>query len=351
MKKLLRLPTLVLSLLLLSSFCFGQQQDDYSGKIDSLLRLTQPRGFNGVVLIRQNGKTKYAKAWGYADFARKTPLKITDGFSTMSIAKQVTATLVLLEVEKGTIDLQRPIHHYLPELPYTWADTVTVHHLLNNSSGLSSDKLDEPLKFAPGSGFNYSNMGYALLGRILEKQSHQTYGTLVNALFKRCGMLHSYYPETNTQRFLVKGHSIKNDGSATRQATVAFDRAMYPGSHLIVTAGDLATWNEQLHTGKLLQPARYQQMTTYSVTASHPLFGDQPVGYGYGLRINDKNDIREIGHTGFHPIAGYTAVNLYYPDSNTSVILLENQAHERFEIAYYFEQEVRKIVLVSHLLK
>ena len=61
--------------------------------------------------------------------------------------------------------------------------------------------------------------------------------------------------------------------------------------------------------------------------------------------------MREIGHTGFHPIAGYTAVNLYYPDSNTSVIVLENQAHERFEIAYYFEQAVREIVLGSHLLK
>ena len=47
---------------------------------------------------------------------------------------------------------------------------------------------------------------------------------------------------------------------------------------------------------------------------------------GYGLRINDEDRILEFGHTGFHPNAGYTAVNLYYPKSNTSVIVIENQA-------------------------
>ncbi|GEM64145.1 hypothetical protein SF1_21270 [Sphingobacterium faecium NBRC 15299] len=79
---------------------FGQQKDDYSAKIDSLIGAKSPRDFNGVVFIQQNGKTKYAKAYGFADLSKKTPLKIDDKFSTMSIAKQFTAVLVLQEVEK-----------------------------------------------------------------------------------------------------------------------------------------------------------------------------------------------------------------------------------------------------------
>ena len=71
---------------------------------------------------------------------------------------------------------------------------------------------------------------------------------------------------------------------------------------------------------------------------------------GYGLRINDEDRILEFGHTGFHPNAGYTAVNLYYPKSNTSVIVIENQANENFDVAYDYEQEIRKSVKKSTLL-
>jgi len=74
------------------------------------------------------------------------------------------------------------------------------------------------------------------------------------------------------------------------------------------------------------------------------------LSYGYGLRINDEDRILEFGHTGFHPHAGYTAVNLYYPKSNTSVIVIENQANENSDIAYDYEQEIRKSVKKSTLL-
>ncbi|MGJ1321090.1 hypothetical protein ACR780_00215 [Sphingobacterium faecium] len=87
------------------------------------------------------------------------------------------------------------------------------------------------------------------------------------------------------------------------------------------------------------------------ITNKHTLFSDDPIGYGYGLRINDKDNMLEIGHTGFHPGEGFTAVNLYYLKSKTSVIIMENVAHENFDIAYYFEQEIRKIVKESNLLK
>ncbi|MBI3234073.1 MAG: beta-lactamase family protein [Bacteroidetes bacterium] len=277
-------------------------------------------------------------------------MKISDRFSTMSIAKQFTATLVLQEVEKGTIDLQTPIRKYLPDFKHSWADTVTVHQLLNHTSGLHSESMDESLKFAPGTAFSYSNVGYYVAGLVLEKQSHKSFQELVTALFKKCKMNNSYYPNEINNKFLTKGHMIKKDGTFIFNEQLNFDTHNYFSSHLIVAAPDLAKWNECLHNNKLLKPVIYKMMTSYSITNTHQLFSEKPIGYGYGLRINDKDNIMEIGHTGFHPVAGFTAVNLYYPKTRTSVIVMENQANENFDIAYFFEKQIRKIIKESNLL-
>ena len=107
--------------------------DDYSSKIDSLIETTEPRIFNGVVLITKGGETKYVKEYGYSDIENKTPISIDDRFRIMSNSKQVTAVLIMREVENGRINLQEPISKYLNHLNQTWADTVTVHQLLNMS--------------------------------------------------------------------------------------------------------------------------------------------------------------------------------------------------------------------------
>lgn len=351
MKHFFRITCIAIAIVLTSCHSFGQKKDDYQIKIDSLIQIKNPRSFNGVVFIQQDGKTKYAKAYGYSDFNKKTLLKVSDKFSTMSIAKQFTAVLILQEVENGTIDLQTPIRKYLPDFKYPWADTITVHQLLTNTSGLNSEDIDKPLKFAPGTAFSYSNIGYYVAGKVLEKQSHKSFEELVTALFKKCKMNNSYYPNEINNKFLTKGHTIKKDGSYKLNEKLNFDIHNYFGSHLIVSAPDLAKWNQFLHNGKLLKPETYKMMTSYSITNAHPLFSEKPIGYGYGLRVNDQDSLMEIGHTGFHPSEGFTAVNLYYPKTKTSVIVMENQANENFDIAYYFEQEIKKIIKESNLLK
>lgn len=346
-----KLVCVAITIVFASCSSFGQKKEDYKAKIDSLVKITKPRAFNGVVFIQQNGKTKYAKAYGFADLNKKTPIKISDRFSTMSIAKQITATLILQQVEKGTIDLNAPVRKYLPDFKYTWADTVTVHQLLNHTSGMHSENMDKPLKFTPGTAFSYSNIGYYVAGLVLEKQSHKSFEELVTALFKECHMDDSYYPNQSNSKLLTKGHTIKKDQTFRLNSELSFEPYHFFGSHLIVTAPDLAKWNECLHQGKLLKPATYKLMTAYSITDTHQVFSASPIGYGYGLRINDKDSINEIGHTGFHPSEGFTAVNLYYPKTNTSVIVMENVANENIDIAYYFEQEIRKIIKNSTLLK
>ncbi|KQT20543.1 hypothetical protein ASG31_17400 [Chryseobacterium sp. Leaf404] len=329
----------------------AQQIENFPSKIDSLVKIKNPRSFNGVVFIQQNGKEIYSKACGYSDFKRKSLLKISDKFSTMSIAKQITATLILQEVEKQKIDLNVPVHTYLLDFQYSWADSVTVHQLLNHTGGLYSDVLKPELKIQPGTAFSYSNVGYSVAGMILEKQTGKKFEDLVTALFKKVKMANSFYSNEKNSKLLTKGHTIKKDGTFRLNEKISFKPDYYFGSYLVVSAPDLAKWNEALHNGKLLKPETYRIMTNYTVTNAHQVFSENPIGYGYGLRINDKAEINEIGHTGFHPSEGFTAVNLYYPKTKTSVVIMENVANENFDIAYYFEQGVRKILVESELLK
>ena len=120
----------VFIILFTSCNSFGQKITNYSTKIDSLIKTTNIRKFNGVILVTENGKIKYSKSYGFKNFEKKTELNIDDQFEIMSNSKQITAVLILKEVEKGKINLQAPIKKYLPKLTQTWADSVTVHQLL-----------------------------------------------------------------------------------------------------------------------------------------------------------------------------------------------------------------------------
>lgn len=323
------------------------EQDHLSHRIDSLIQVKNPRVFNGVVLISKNGKNIYEKAYGFSNRDQQTKLRMDDEFSSMSIAKQITATLVMLQVEKGTIELQKPIGTYLKDLKYDWVNKVTVHHLLNNSSGIDAWELKNQLLFEPGTQFKYSNIGYGTLGRILESTTGKPYEMLVTELFAKCGMNNSFYPNSQNQLKLVNSYAMTKNGISVVNE-FPYSQDLYPGSHLIINVRDLAKWNDMIHNGKILKEESYQKMIQYSITNAHPLFGEKEIGYGYGLRINDKAGIYEIGHTGFSPPAGFTAVNLYYPEEKISVTVLENQATDDFDIAYYFEQAIRNMVVNSN---
>lgn len=171
MKSLVKL--LCYLLLFISPSYFYAQKDNYTKKIDSLIEIKSPRKFNGVVLITKNDKVKYFKAYGVANSNTKVPLKLDDQFEIMSNTKQVTAVLLLKEVEKGNVDLQAPIKKYLPSLTRPWADSVTVHQLLNHTHGIID--IEKPLAFKPGTDFKYGNLSYILLGKIIENTSHKKY--------------------------------------------------------------------------------------------------------------------------------------------------------------------------------
>jgi CubicO group peptidase (beta-lactamase class C family) len=332
---------------------YAQQNDDYSAKIDSLMLTTSPRIFNGVVLITQNGTTKYAKAHGYSNFETKTPISLKDNFRIQSNSKQITAVLILQEVEKGKIDLHSPIRKYLPDLKQAWTDTVTVHHLLNMSSGVMG--VDTTLRFKPGTNFYYSNPGYGLLGRILEKVTGETLINKANKLFRKLGMKNSYcYEIGKANPGLINGYSVSDTAitvldfkslNMTQEAWKDF----IPTGGMISTAKDLNIWDGKLHKGKILKAASYQAMITSDIKDNMEVFSSETASYGYGVDVNEKKPIRYIGHAGRG--IGFVSLKFYVPEKDLDVIIWENLYNPNAKIIYHFEKVIREIVLNSVLVR
>lgn len=346
MKQTFQLLILLFITFCISSNTYTQQKDDYSSKIDSLIKTTNPRSFNGVILITQKGKTKYKNAFGYSNFEKKTLLTTKDNFIIMSNSKQITAVLILKEVEKGKIDLHSQVRKYLPDLPQSWADTVTVHHLLNFSAGITD--IEKPLIFKSGSDFKYGNTTYIMLGKIIEKVTGRKYIDVANELFKELKMKNTYCFEQGKTQNRVQGY-LNTNNTFKLEETPIENNDKVSAAGIISNVNDLNIWDNLLHKGKILKPETYNLMTTYSITSQHDAFGKEKIGYGYGIRINDNTPIKYIGHTGGG--SGFVSYKVYFPEIDVDIVILENQSNANLALSYEFEVKIREIVMNSNLMK
>jgi CubicO group peptidase (beta-lactamase class C family) len=132
-----------------------------------------------------------------------------------SISKALTSALMARLIEKGLIDLEKSIHHYLSPKIFPikqWKGknvTITVKQVMSHTAGLRVTKLpddsekiyyfknvtetvgqfkDEPLIFEPGTKFEYSNYGFQIIGAIIESVLNETYENAMNKMFKELGM-------------------------------------------------------------------------------------------------------------------------------------------------------------------
>lgn len=314
MQKLL----LFLSFFLVFSQSFTQ---NLARSIDSLLAIKDKKPFNGVILIAKNNRPVYYKKIGYSDLENKTPLKDGDSFVMGSVSKQITAAMILQEVEKGKINLQHTLHHYWPDLTQKWADSVTIHHLLTHTDGIKD--WDSPLYFSPGTSYRYNQINFEILANVLQKVKNQPFPNLCRALFSDLGMRHSYHPKSGPRpyQYLVKGYFEKEDGTFQEEIASYNNNSIAAGG-LITNAKDLLKWNKALHSGKILKDKTYQQMVSKQKGAvrQHPLFG--VTEYGYGITVDTKENLLQLGQTGYSK--GFASMNFYFPKTKTSLIILEN---------------------------
>lgn len=329
-----------ISFTLLSFTASAQKKNTYVQKIDSIITASSPIKFNGVVLVTQKGKVQYLKSNGYKDFEKKIPLKTDDQFEIMSNSKQVTAVLVLQAAEQGKLDLHTPIKKYLPALTQTWADTVTIHHLLNHTHGIT--KLEKPSAFKAGSQFKYGNLSYMMLGEILKNTTGKSFTELANSLFKKLRMDQTFVYNPKNNQSLVPGYM--NENNQFEKVKESFlNEDIVPAAGIISTVQDLAKWDQALFKGKLLSPEFQKQMMTPSTRSQHDVFGKESMGFGYNVRFIKEAGLDYFAVTGLGD--GFTCLNAYFPSTDTTLIILENQMPKSSEYWSFKEASLKNAVL------
>ncbi len=336
---------LLCSILLTQSLVYLGQKTKASESLrqgfDSLLVLSREPGFTGTILITQQNNILYSRCYGYVDLNHSKKIKKKNQFVIGSVSKQITAVLVLIEVEKSKLDLHMPISKYLPDFGATWADTITIDHLLTHMDGIVA--FDKPLRFEPGSQFKYNQINFELLAMILEQVTQKSFAALSRELFLKLKMNDSFHPDNKGYKNLANGITRNQDGNL-EEVKDSFRKNYTAAGGFISTAGDLEKWNKALHGGKILRAKYYDLMLSKKPGAirDHPLFSITE--YGYGITVKTDDNLLQVGQTGYSE--GFSSMNFYFPETGTSVIVLQNITSDPDDLkkTFYYQMEVLRLI-------
>lgn len=266
-------------------------------------------------------------------------------FAIGSIGKAFTAVAALQAHESGTLELHAPVVEYLPWFRVgSNFDAITSHHLLTHTAGLveGMDMIPDAhgevwsLRFTetgspPGEHFYYSNVGYKVLGLVLERATGTSYSDLIRTgILEPLGMDDSYPSITHEIRpRMARGYRSIYD-----------DRPHHPSYPLIpddwvetdtadgsvaASARDLARFGRMLlnrgegPAGAILSAASFDLLISKFIPQDDTFY------YGYGLEVYDDSGSTCIGHGGDMP--GYRAHIHMDIDNGLGVALLESTPH------------------------
>jgi CubicO group peptidase (beta-lactamase class C family) len=343
--KTARLFTLFIVAFITATSAFAQQNVQ---KIDELLKQYYDYGqFNGSVLVAEKGKIVYEKGFGMANMEWAIPNQPDTKFRIGSVTKQFTATLVLQLVEEGKIKLDGKLSDYLPDYRKDTGGKVTIHQLLNHTSGIPSytsrpgffaEVSRDPysvtdfvtkfasgeLEFEPGSKYSYNNSGYFLLGAIIEKVTGKSYeAVLKERILDPLGMTNTGYDRHAP--ILQKRASGYEKTPAGYVNAAYLDMSLpYAAGSIYSTVEDLYKWEQSLYEDKIISAESKKLMFT-------PGLGN----YGYGFIIADRpigkteQKTKVVQHGG--GINGFNSLLTRLVDKQQTIILLDNVGLGRYQ--------------------
>jgi len=328
-----------LVLIIALGFSFTTTAQNLETQIDEIVTDMYAPDDTGIsILVSKKGKTIYHKAFGKANLELDVPMTTDNVFELASITKQFTAVSILMLEEQGKLDLQDPITKFIPDYP-TKGKTITVHHLLNHTSGIKSytdmasfmsntrkdmtvDELtdvfkNEPMDFDPGTKFHYNNSGYILLGKIIEVVSGQSYEDFVEGtIFKKLGMTNSQYgSKSEVIKNRARGYQPNGDGY--KNSDYISMSLPYAAGSLMSTTGDMLKWQNAIRNNSLIKQSSLQKAINGS-----KLNNGEEIDYGYGWSKGEVRDVKGYAHSG--GIFGYSTNGIYLIKKDVYVIALSN---------------------------
>jgi CubicO group peptidase (beta-lactamase class C family)/dienelactone hydrolase len=299
------------------------------------------QGYPGLSLaIMRDGKIVFAKGYGKRSIEDGAPVEPDTLFAVGSVTKQFACACILLLAEEGKLSVDDKVAKYYPAL--TRADQITLYDLMTHTSGyadyypldfvdrrlvkpidedaLLSEYAEKRLDFKPGARWSYSNTGYVVLGRVVEKVSGKPFGQfLKERILDPLGMTHSAIEPGSDIGLRARGYTAFALGPLEPAPPEADGWLSFAGN-LWASASDLVRWDLALIEGRVLKPASLRLMTT-----SRVLNNFKRAGYGCGLALKAVDGETVLTH--FGAVSGFYSSNAIIPKTRSAVVVLTNSEH------------------------
>lgn len=307
-----------------------------------------------AVLVVRNGKPVFRRGYGVTDLRTNHPIDAKTNFRLASFTKQFTATCIMLLARDGKLHYDDRLTTFFPEFP-AYGKDITVRNLLNHTSGLPDyedlmmkqypntpeEKIPQILdagvlklleqqtkgNFSPGTKWEYSNSGYAVLAMIVEKVSGESFGQFLHErIFVPLKMNDTLAYEKGKNEVLHRayGHTKEKDGwLETDQSPTS---AVLGDGGIYSSIDDLEKWDRALREHTLLSETEMQPaLTPVQPAAGPPKFPEGPtVRYGFGWFLDPYQGHKRMSHGG--ETIGFRTTIQRFPDDNLTVIILANRA-------------------------
>lgn len=321
-------------------------------RIDSIRKNFQNIGLYAIAV--NNSRIVYSKSFGFSDTLIKDSIRGHDLFLIASVSKTFVGTAIMQLVEKKKISLDDDVNKYLdysvrnPKFPQT---PITIKMLLCHRSGLKrsspysgnfidvlidgkKDKLEKLFEeFHPGDGFSYSNMGFDILGAVIEKATGIRFDEYVdNNILKPLKIYGGYdISRLDTSRF-VRTYSYK-DGKFRKLSTVYSKEVikdyklgysinkLWPAGGMVISAHDLAVYMiAHMNKGKLKGEKRIL------TKRSEEILWERQAGTGFGLSfvhaVNTIPNVDLVGMTG--GARGIHSLMMFSPEKRIGFVIICN---------------------------
>ena len=290
------------------------------------------------IAVVADGSVIYRKAYGTAQISPHRAASAAMRYGIGSISKEFLAAALLMLESEGRIKLDDKAGRYIANLGA--AGDATLRQLLSHTAGIrdyypqdfvfadmlkpiTRDQLldrwaRQPLDFAPGDNWQYSNTGYVLAGAVLEQVAGQSlFEFLRSRIFGPLGM--SSVIDIDSGRLGPQdavGYTAFGLGPL-QPAVKEAPGWLFAAGELAMTAEDLARWDISIIDRTLLSAAGYRALEQEVL-----LNNGAGTQYALGLDVTRRSDRRVLAHGG--SVSGFTSLNTIYPEARAAIVVLTN---------------------------
>ena len=327
-------------------FSFDQSRaQELTSFVERALEYYQVEGASIALVV--DGEVAYARDFGVSNRYTGQPVDSRTLFEAGSVTKAVFSLAVLRLVERGVIDLDRPLHTYLAldeiaDDPRS--ELITARHVLSHQTGLPNWRSDADdgvlrLRFEPGTAYGYSGEGFEYLGRVVAEVTGKP---LDQILLEEA--LTPFGADPENVVFADDGSLIERVAfghDLDRPNTPHLPTRTAPAYSMHTNARALAPVMQALLARRGLSAASYEAALTEQVLTPNPASSkDWPVHYGLGLQLLQTEFGKAFSHTGLN--GANNAIFEGYVEQNAGFLVFTNS-----DVGRQFYLDLREFLVVG----